>query len=261
MAEQQITFTDGANYEQTIGKWSRPAGDMFLRWLAPPPNWNWLDVGCGNGAFTELLIERCAPRGITGIDPAEAQLSYARSRSGCRGAQFQKGDAMALPFPDASFDAATMALVIFFVPEPAKGVSEMVRIVRPGGFVAAYTWDLMNGGFPFITMQTEMHEMGIPPTYPPTPEVSRVERLRELWLAAGLKSVETHQFSVQRTYDTFEELWAASSLTSSVAPKFKAMAPADVEALKARMRACSPGDASGRITCSARVTAVRGRVS
>jgi SAM-dependent methyltransferase len=143
MAEQQINFTDGANYEQTIGKWSRPAGDVFLRWLAPPPNWNWLDVGCGNGAFTELLIERCAPRGITGIDPAETQLSYARSRSGCRGAQFQKGDAMALPFPDASFDAATMA----WLSSSYRNQPGLEMVGQWGrGFVAAYAWDLITVG-------------------------------------------------------------------------------------------------------------------
>jgi SAM-dependent methyltransferase len=260
MAGQQISYTDGAVYERTIGRWSWLAGEGFLEWLAPSSSLSWIDVGCGNGAFTELLVERCAPREVAGLDPADAQLAYARSRLAGRSVQFQRGDAMSLPFPDTSFDAAVMALVIFFVPDPPKGVSEMVRVVKPGGLVAAYAWDMMNNGFPFNTMQVQMREMGIPPTYPPTAEVSRVEALRGLWVGAGLTSVDTNHYIVHRTYDDFEDLWAASSRTSSVAPKFKAMAPADVEALKARMRACSPGDASGRITCSARVTAVRGRV-
>ena len=51
-------------------------------------------------------------------------------------AKFDRGDATALAFPNASFDAAIMALVIFFVPEPAKGVAEMVRVVSPGGIMA-----------------------------------------------------------------------------------------------------------------------------
>jgi ubiquinone/menaquinone biosynthesis C-methylase UbiE len=260
MAEQQISYTDGAAYERTVGKWSQLAGEKFLEWLAPAPNLTWIDVGCGNGAFTELVVERCAPRAITGLDPADAQLSYARSRPGSAGVQFQKGNAMSLPFPDAFFDAAIMALVIFFVPDPPKGVAEMVRVVKPGGLVAAYAWDMMNGGFPFNTIQVQMREMGIPPTYPPSVEVSRIEALRDLWVAAGLTSVETCKYTVHRTYDDFEDLWATSSLTSSVVPKFKAMAPDDVEVLKARMRACSPTDASGHITCSARVTAVMGQV-
>lgn len=260
MAEQQISYTDGAAYERTVGKWSQLAGDAFLDWLAPSPDLNWIDVGCGNGAFTELLAERCAPRAITGIDPAEAQLAYGRSRPAGLVAQFHKGDAMSLLFPDASFDAAVMALVIFFIPDPAKGVAEMVRVVKPGGVVAAYAWDMMNGGFPFNAMQVQMREMGIPPTFPPNASVSRIEALRGFWTAAGLSSVETNEYTVQRSYDDFDDLWATSTLTSSVAPKFKTMPPADVEALKARMQACSLADASGRITCSARVTAVKGRV-
>ena len=65
-----------------------------------------------------------------------------------RGLRPDRGDAMALPVSDDAFDAATMGLVIFFVPDPAKGVAEMVRVVRPGGTIAAYAWDILGGGFP-----------------------------------------------------------------------------------------------------------------
>ena len=132
MTEQQIRFTDGAAYERMMGTWSRPVGDIFLDWLAPASGLRWIDIGCGSGAFTELVIERCAPAEVQGIDPSEAQLAFARTRPGARMAQFRQGDAMALPFPENSFDAAIMALVIFFVPDPEKGVAEMVRVVAPG---------------------------------------------------------------------------------------------------------------------------------
>ena len=105
-------------------------------------------MGCGNGAFTELLVERCAPLEVQGIDPSEGQLAFARKRPAARIAKFSRGDAMALPFPPDTFDAATMALVISFVPDPIKGVAEMVRVVRPGGTVAAYVWDMLGGGYP-----------------------------------------------------------------------------------------------------------------
>ena len=131
-----------------MGIWSRLAGEIFLDWLALPPGLRCIDIGCGNGAFTELLIERCAPAEVQGIDPsagAARLCAHAAQRAGL--AQFQQGDAMALPFAENSFDAAFMALVIFFVPEPAKGVAEMARVVRPGGTVAAYAWDMLGGGF------------------------------------------------------------------------------------------------------------------
>jgi trans-aconitate methyltransferase len=84
MSEPTIRFDDGAGYEQMMGKWSRLAGDIFLDWLQAPAGLHWLDIGCGNGAFTETLIDRCAPSAISGIDPSEGQLLYARQRPGCR---------------------------------------------------------------------------------------------------------------------------------------------------------------------------------
>src|SRR5215831_4296489 len=123
-----------------MGTWSRLAGDVFLDWLAPPAGLRWIDVGCGNGAFTEGLIQRCAPAEVQGVDPSSQQIAFARTREGARGAVFTEGDAQALPFPARRFDAAVMALVLFFVPDPARGVAEMVRVVRPGGTVATYLW-------------------------------------------------------------------------------------------------------------------------
>src|SRR5262249_2087980 len=89
-----------------------------------------------------------APAAVKGVDPSPAQLAFARTRPAARLAHFQQGDAMALPSADDSFDAAVMALVIFFVTDPAKGVGEMARVVRRGGTVAAYAWDMLGGGFP-----------------------------------------------------------------------------------------------------------------
>src|SRR5215204_3464697 len=129
MADQQIRFDDGASYEQMMGIWSRSAGDIFLDWLAPLPGLRWIDVGCGNGAFTDLSVERCRPVEVQGIDPSEGQLAFARTRPSSRVAEFRQGDAMALPFPADTFDAAVMALVIVFVSDPLKAVEEMVRVV------------------------------------------------------------------------------------------------------------------------------------
>jgi trans-aconitate methyltransferase len=64
MAEQQIKFEDGAGYENMMGVWSRFAGDVFLDWLNLSKRLRCIDVGCGNGAFTELLVERLAPSGV-----------------------------------------------------------------------------------------------------------------------------------------------------------------------------------------------------
>ena len=260
MSEQQIVFDDGATYDRYMGRWSRIVGDVFLDWLAPERNLRWLDVGCGNGAFTEMLFERCAPAAIDGVDPSEAQLAFARAQPTAKLAKFHQGDAMALPFPDDAFDAAVMPLVIFFVPDPAKGVAEMARVVRAGGIVAAYGWDLTGGGFPYTALQQEMRELGVTHGMPPSPEAARLDVLQELWSGAGLQSIETRAIEVERTFDDFEDWWTTVLTGPSVSAKLAAMAPDVRAALKERMRAHHPADASGRVTYGARANAVKGRV-
>jgi SAM-dependent methyltransferase len=256
----QIRFDDGAAYERYMGVWSRYAGAAFLDWLAPKHDLRWIDVGCGNGAFTEMIVERCAPSAIQGIDPSEAQLAYARTQPAARIAQYRQGDAMALPFADDSFDAAVMALVIFFVPEPTRGVAEMARVVCPGGSVSAYAWDMVGGGFPYDAMHVEMRAMGMTILAPPSPGASRLEAMQELWTGAGLEAVEARPITVQRTFAGFDEYWATIRGGPSLAPKLASMSAADLAQLRERMRARLPADAAGRITYSARAHAVKGRV-
>jgi SAM-dependent methyltransferase len=260
MVTDEIRFDDGAAYERYMGKWSRLVGETFLDWLAPRSGLRWLDVGCGNGAFTELLVERCAPASVQGVDPSEGQLVYARTRPLSQVAQFRQGDAMALPFPDDTFDVAVMPLVIFFVPDPARGVAEMVRVVRPGGTVTAYAWDMPGGGFPYEVLHVEMRGLGVPVPEPPSPGASRIEAMRDLWTRAGLDAVETRQITVQRTFAGLDDYWTTILGGPSVGPKLAAMTSEDRTVLKARLRTRLPADTAGRITCSARANAVKGRV-
>ena len=166
---------------------------------------------------------------------------------------------MALPFEQQRFDAAVMALVIFFVPEPAKGVAEMVRVVRPGGLVAAYAWDVLGGGFPFDPIWKETRAAGVPPLLPPNPGVGELEALRGLWTAAGLQEVEAREIVVERTFPTFEDYWATSTITGGVRPTLEEMSVKQRDKLKERVRARLPTDAMGRVTWTARANAVKGR--
>jgi len=260
MASNEIRFDDGAAYERYMGQWSQLAGGQFLDWLAPPAGLRWLDVGCGSGAFTEMLFQRCAPASVQGIDPSEAQLVFARSRLASPVAHFRQGDAMALPFADGTFDAAVMPLVIFFVPEPATGVAEMARVVCPGGIVTAYAWDMAGGGFPYAALQDEMRGLGIAAPLPPSPGASRTDVLRELWTGAGLVAGETREITVQRAFADFDDYWATILGGPSVGPQLAALSPGALARLKAGMRGRLPADATGRITISARANAVKGRV-
>jgi ubiquinone/menaquinone biosynthesis C-methylase UbiE len=260
MNEPQIRFDDAAAYERRIGEWSKLAGDVFLDWLAPRTGLRWVDVGCGSGTFTELIVAKHAPAEVQGVDPSDAQLAFARTRSGVRMMEFSKGDAMALPFQAARFDVATMALVIFFVPDPAKGVAEMVRVVAPGGQVAAYAWDFPGGGSTLYPIMTELEAIGFSPMRPPRAEVSKIEALQKLWADAGLVDVETRRIDVQRRFVDFDDFWKASTSGTPMVPFLASMKPDDVVRLKARVRARVKEDGAGGITSAAWANAVKGRV-
>lgn len=135
----------------------------------------------------------------------------------------------------------------------------MARVVCPGGIVAAYSWDMPGGGFPYGTLQDEMRALGVAVPVAPSADVSGVDALRDLWTAAGLEAVETREIAVRRIFADFDDYWTTILGGSSVGPKLAAMAPEDIAVLKARMRARLQADAAGRIICSARANAIKGQ--
>jgi ubiquinone/menaquinone biosynthesis C-methylase UbiE len=256
----QICFDDGAAYEQMMGVWSQLAGKVFLEWLAPSWGLRWIDIGCGGGAFTELLVKHCNPAEVQGIDPSEGQLAFARARLAAPLTKFRQGDAMALPFPAHRFDAAVMALVLVFVSDPSKSIEEMARVVAPGGTVATYVWDMLSGGNPLDPILDEIRAMGHTPPRPPQMDASRKDELRDLWVGVGLEAVETRTITVQRTFADFDDFWMAKVRAPTIAPTVAAMGSGEIATLKRRLRVRLPADAAGRITYGARAHAIKGRV-
>ena len=260
MATSPPVFTDGIAYERMMGRWSRVAGETFLDWLAPPAGLRWLDVGCGNGAFTETLIARCNPSAVIGIDPSQGQLSHARTRTDPGIADFRQGDALALPFDDDEFDACAMALAINFVPDASRAVAEMVRVVKPGGLVATYMWDILGGGFTMEPLRKALSEIGVPTSIPGA-DVVRIESLDRLWNAARLNEVTTRRIEITVTYTDFDDFWSANTgISNSVSNAVAKLPPADVNQLKNWLRANLPTDSTGQISYGACANAVKGRV-
>ena len=257
MTAPQIRFDDGAAYEQYMGIWSKTAGAIFLDWLAPKPGLGWADIGCGNGAFTNLILDRCAPAKVQGVDPSEGQIAYARTH--VAQAEFQIGDAMALPFTDRSVDAAVMALVIFFVPDPAKGVAEMVRITKPGGLVAAYAWD-MKIGFPWRIIGAPLRDMGVVTPSPPSADASAPENMHALWSDAGLTDIELRTIEVRRTFESFDTFWRIAESGPSMGTILRQLSDKDRGTLQERVRGDLADEGSGRVGHRALANAVKGRV-
>jgi len=261
MSDAGQMFSDGKVYERMMGRWSKRVGRQFLDWLDAPKNLKWVEVGCGNGAFTEELIARCAPLEVSAVDPSPGQLAFARTRPAAKMAQFQIGDAQALPFADKTFDAAAMALAITFIPDPAKGVGEMARVVRPGGLVATYMWDTLNDGVPLAPIAAALKSMG-KTVARPSGEASRREVMQALWQQAGLRSVETRVIRIPVAFSSFDDF--CDSTLVPIGPSGQvvgAMSAAEKEQLKGRLRELLPIAADGSIAYEAFANAVKGHVS
>jgi SAM-dependent methyltransferase len=258
MSDREIRFDDGDAYERFMGRWSRLVGEDFLDWLTPAAGLGWLDVGCGNGAFTELLFDRVAPCHVAGIDPSAGQLAFAEARLRGRPVTLGQGSATHLPFEACAFDAAVMALVIFFVPEPERGVAEMARVTRAGGSVSAYAWDVPGGGFPSEPMSDALRAFGREPQRPPRADASTLAAMHGLWTGAGLADVETRTFAVERDFADFEAWWSSIRGAPSLGAWLDALAPADLTRLQDLARERLPIGPDGRIRLGARANAVRG---
>jgi SAM-dependent methyltransferase len=250
-------FNDGGAYEDFMGVWSRRIGDPFLDWLAPAQGLAWADIGCGNGCSTEQLCQRVAPRAIEALDPSPEQLSHAAVRLKGLPVTLHQGDAMALPFADASLDAALMALVIFFVPDPARGLAEMVRVTRPGGLVASYSWEVPLGGMPWQGVWDAQERLGIPIIRPPSAEISRPEVLERLWRDAGLTGVEQRRIHAERRFEDFAGFW-----TTFLKGPLRATFPVErLDGLREETRKVLGCAETGEpITITAFASAVKGRV-
>src|SRR5947207_2143695 len=225
MPPTQITFDAADDYERFMGRWSRAIGEKFLAWLDPPVGARWLDVGCGTGAFSELIQRRCAPKAIVGIDPSPAQIDYARKKF--PGVRFQVGDSMDMTFGDNAFDVVASALVFHFIPDRAKAFAEMYRVLRPGGLVGGYTWKRSASAdfAPYTAVSRAAKQIGAESVSSATVPEGSPEGMRAGLQAAGFADIAVTEIEVTQSFKSFDDYWEVQSLPFS--PPGKTIAKLD----------------------------------
>lgn len=258
------TWDVGAAYEQYVGRWSRPVAAEFLDWFGMPPGQSVLDVGCGTGALTVTVLERCAPAAVVGLDAAEGFLALARARASDPRVRFERGDAQAMPFDDHAFDAAISALALNFLPDVSKAAAELRRVVKPEGTVALYVWDYA-GEMQFMRLFWDV-AVALDPSAAALDEGRRFpictpDALATLLQTSGLSAVETHLIDIPTVFTDFDDFWSPFLGGQGPAPSYVVSLPDQARvALRERLRQTLPAGPDGRISLGARALAVRGRV-
>ena len=103
------------------------------------PGQSVLDVACGTGVLARAAARAVAPTGrVTGLDPDQGMLAVARELAPAL--EWHQGTAEELPFPDQRFDAVVSQFGLMFFPDPAQGLREMWRVLKPGGHLAVAVW-------------------------------------------------------------------------------------------------------------------------
>ena len=242
-------------YDRFMGRYSTPLAPRFLD-FARVGSGPVLDVGCGPGALTAVLVERFGADAVAAADPSEPFVVAARERH--PGVRVELAPAEAMPFDDGQFAASLAQLVVHFMSDPVAGIREMTRVTSEGGVVAACVWDLAGGTAPLSPFWNAARHLD-----PDVDDESRLAgaregHLAELLDAAGVREIADGAISVSIEHATFDEWWEPYTL--GVGPAGTHVARLD-EAQRATLRnRCRDLLPDAPFTIEARAWAARGVV-
>lgn len=186
-----------------------PHWRRFLASRLPPDGGSVLDVATGTGLVAAELVRRGFR--VTGVDQSTEMLARARERFGA-GVALVEASAESLPFPDGAFDHLTVTYLLRYVDDPGATLTELARVVRPGGTIASLefgvpqglarpAWELyVRAGLPLAgrALRNGWQEVGdfLGNSIREYWERYPIERQVELWRAAGIETVEVRRLSL-----------------------------------------------------------------
>jgi ubiquinone/menaquinone biosynthesis C-methylase UbiE len=257
-------WSSGDSYELYMGRWSRRIAERFLDLVAAESGLNWVEVGCGTGALSSTILRRAEPASLTAVEPSESFRAAARASNPDPRASFVAGDAQSLPLPDASADILALALVLNFIPDRARALEEMRRVLRPGGRLVFYVWDYPGGGVGFIRAFWTA-AVALDPSAAELTETGRfpfctAEGLTEMVHAAGFRDISVTPITDQARFDSFADFWRPFTLGAGPAPGYCAsLADDSRERLRQKLADDLVPASDGSITLPLRAWAVQAR--
>ena len=248
-------------YGRFIGRYAPSLAAALIGTVRLEPESRVLDVGCGPGGLATALAEVVGQENVAAVDPSQPFVSVCRAR--LPNADVRVSAAEELPFGDDSFDAAFAQLVVNFMTDPVRGVGEMKRVVRPGGTVAACTWDYREGMTMLRAYWDAAHEVA-PEESAEFDEGKNMryatgEELTGLWETVDLEDVEGGELSVRVAYEDFDDLWAPFPTGIGPAGAFCASLEPDQQAALRAALSRRLGDPDGPFELSARAWYATGR--
>lgn len=197
-------------YDRFMGRYSKPLAPQLADFAGVEAGQSVLDVGCGPGALTGELVRRLGPAAVSAVDPTESFVTAAQERYPM--VDVRRAAAEELPFADNAFDAALAQLVVHFMVDPVAGLTEMARVTRSGGTVAACVWDHSGVRGPLSLFWEAARWLD-----PDVDDESNFAGAREgdlarLFESVGLHDIDDGVISVDVEHPTFDEWWEPFTL-------------------------------------------------
>lgn len=197
-------------YDRFMGRYSALLSRQLADLAGVAAGQRVIDVGCGPGALTAELVARLGPEAVAAVDPSAPFVAAARERN--PGVDVHQASAEQLPFPADAFDAALAQLVVHFMSDPVAGLTEMARVTRRDGVLAACVWDHAGGQGPLGIFWRAAHALD-PDLHDESHLAgARQGHLGELFAAAGLREIEETSLVSTVEHPTFEEWWQPFTL-------------------------------------------------
>ncbi|MBS4060324.1 MAG: class I SAM-dependent methyltransferase [Bacteroidetes bacterium] len=255
-------WLSGIAYEKFMGRWSNLVAQRFLRWLVIPPTRSWLDVGCGTGSLTRLILETYQPKEIIAIDSSSDFISHAQRLITNPSVHFRVGLAQSLDLDSNSIDAVVSGLVLNFIPQPKVAMFEMLRVLKPGGKIGIFVWDYAEGMQMLryfwdaaVALDNAANQFDEGIRFP----LCQEGQLESLFHEVGLKQVEATAIEVKTVFRDFNDYWQPFLGNVGPAPSYTmSLDKTNRLKLEDKLRNSLPIDHNGSISLTTRAWAVKG---
>jgi ubiquinone/menaquinone biosynthesis C-methylase UbiE len=250
-------------YESYVGRWSRKVAVSFMKWLDLPFNFKWIDVGCGTGALSEVVLKHYKPEFLIGVDTSESHIiAISENLRNFKNTDFRVADAYNTGAENNSLDVVISGLVLNFVPDVNKALKEFQRILAKNGTAAAYVWDYsdkMEMMRYFWDAAVFLFEDAIIKDESNHFNICNKDILQKLFADNCFSGIETTQIDVQTIFNDFYDYWNPFLSGIAPAPAYcMSLSEDERSLLKERIFNTLPVKGDGSIHLIARAIAVKG---
>lgn len=257
--KEQWDNTQG--YDLYVGRWSKLISQDFVEWLNPKANLKWLEIGCGTGALTSIIVDKCSPAYLLAVDKSDSYLAKAKESIDSKNVSFSNVDLNTYPLNE-EFNHITSGLVLNFIPQIRELLLHLLNNLKSGGQLSAFVWDYGGHYQPMrhfweaakeVSQDAEKFDAGV------KFDICTKGKLIQLFESLNLKEVQFTTMERIATFRNFDDYWLPiASAQGSVTEYISTLTESEKDSLKGCVKRRLPIAFNGEIKLIISALAVSG---